>query len=422
MTTKEINGAFEEFLFDWESDYYCLVGGYGSSKSYHAALKIIMKLLQEKRLCLVVRDVYATLKDSCFALLNDIIHDLRLGHVIKSIKSPLEINFANGSKIIFRGADDEQKLKSIHNVDLIWIEESSSLKFKAFKELVGRLRHPTLKLHMILTTNPISKSNWMYTFFFKDEENGRVVLEDEEFYGKKGLVVGKTYYHHSTYHDNKFLPPSYCDNLEEMKEYDPVLHQVAALGRFGQLGELLFNNVYKDSHENIMNELKSKTGFIYKNGCDLGFVTSYNAFIQCAINHKEKILYIFNEHYNRNESDAELADALALYKKEVITFDSAEPKTIAYMRQRGFKAVKAKKGPGSVIGGIKKLKRFKKIVISDNCPNAQKEFSTIAFAKDKNDNIIEDKFSFDGHSIDSVRYAIESYELPDYKGDNIKKF
>lgn len=379
-------------------------------------------MLQEKRLCLVVRDVYATLKDSCFSLFNEIIEDLRLSHLIKSTKSPLELNFANGSKIIFRGTDNEQKLKSINNVSLIWIEESSTLPYKAYKELVGRLRHPTLPLHMILTTNPVSKDNWTFTMFFEDEDMNRVVLKEEDFYGQKGLVVGKTYYHHSTYQDNRFLPPSYCENLEDMKNYDPDLYRVAALGRFGVLGEKVFNNVYKETHEDVMESIKKIKRPLYKNGCDFGFVTSYNAFTQSVIDHDNKILYIFNEYYNRGESDAELAQALSPYKKEVITFDSAEPKSIAYMRQMGFKAMKAKKGPGSVIGGIKKLKRFKKIVISDKCPNAQREFTTIMFAKDKNDNVIEEKFSLDGHAIDSVRYAIEDYDVAALKGQNAKRF
>jgi phage terminase large subunit len=55
---KEVNPHFEDFLFDWDYKFYFLVGGYGSSKSYHIALKLILKLLEEKRTALVVREVY----------------------------------------------------------------------------------------------------------------------------------------------------------------------------------------------------------------------------------------------------------------------------------------------------------------------------------------------------------------------------
>lgn len=60
---KQVNPHFKEFLFDWNQKFQFLVGGYGSSKSYHVALKIILKLLKEKRTALVIREVYDTHRD-----------------------------------------------------------------------------------------------------------------------------------------------------------------------------------------------------------------------------------------------------------------------------------------------------------------------------------------------------------------------
>ena len=59
MTILELtpNDHFEDFIFDWDYKFYFLVGGYGSSKSYHVATKLLIKLLQEKRLALVVRGI-----------------------------------------------------------------------------------------------------------------------------------------------------------------------------------------------------------------------------------------------------------------------------------------------------------------------------------------------------------------------------
>ena len=58
---KEVNPRFENFIWDWDYSKYLLVGGYGSSKSYHIACKIIFKCLMEKLKVLVVREVYDTL-------------------------------------------------------------------------------------------------------------------------------------------------------------------------------------------------------------------------------------------------------------------------------------------------------------------------------------------------------------------------
>ena len=102
---KEVNPHFEDFIFNWDYKFYFLVGGYGSSKSYHVALKLILKLLQEKRTALVVREVFDTIRDSCYSLLEEIITDMGLDDKIKCVTSPMQVKFPNGSKIIFKGMD-----------------------------------------------------------------------------------------------------------------------------------------------------------------------------------------------------------------------------------------------------------------------------------------------------------------------------
>lgn len=68
LIEKEVNPHFEHFLFDWNQKFQFLVGGYGSSKSYHIALKLILKLLEEKRTALVIREVYDTHRESTYSL------------------------------------------------------------------------------------------------------------------------------------------------------------------------------------------------------------------------------------------------------------------------------------------------------------------------------------------------------------------
>ena len=57
VINKKVNPRFEDFVFDWDYRTYFLVGGYGSSKSYHIALKLILKCFAEVRKVLVVREV-----------------------------------------------------------------------------------------------------------------------------------------------------------------------------------------------------------------------------------------------------------------------------------------------------------------------------------------------------------------------------
>ena len=125
--TKEVSPAFEDFIFNWDYETYLLIGGYGSGKSYHIAFKLILKLLEEKRKALVVRQVFDTIYESCYDLFKEILEDMnvlcydfnefkRKTNKTKCIalKSPLRILFANGSQIIFKGMDNPEKVKSIN--------------------------------------------------------------------------------------------------------------------------------------------------------------------------------------------------------------------------------------------------------------------------------------------------------------------
>lgn len=197
LIEKEVNPHFEHFLFDWNQKFQFLVGGYGSSKSYHIALKLVLKLLEEKRTALVIREVYDTHRESTFSLLQEIVSDLGIDHVVKCRSSPLALTFRNGSSILFKGLDKPEKLKSINNISIIWIEECSEVSYEGFKELLGRLRHPSLPLYMMLSTNPVGQDNWTYRHFFRDEQLKRFVLDDETLYKKRTVVIKDTYYHHS---------------------------------------------------------------------------------------------------------------------------------------------------------------------------------------------------------------------------------
>ncbi|MED4453078.1 PBSX family phage terminase large subunit [Metabacillus fastidiosus] len=429
--TKEVNPHFEDFLFDWNQKFQFLMGGYGSSKSYHVALKIILKLLSEKRKALVIREVYDTHKDSTFSLFTEIIGDLGLlddsgrkkiaKGKVRPKESPYELKFSNGSRIIFKGMDKPAKLKSINNVSLIWLEECSEVKYEGFKELIGRLRHPTLKLHMVLSTNPIGEENWTYMHFFKDEENERFVLDDNELYEKGTVVVGDVYYHHSTADDNLFLPESYIEQLDELKEYDPDLHRVARLGRYGVNGVRVLPQFEVQMHEQVMKTINEMRSPLFKNGLDLGFVESYNALVRMAIDHERKYLYIFDQYYKRGLTDVELANDLESYKRLIIKADSAEPKTIAYFQQKRFRMFGAKKGPGSRLQNTKKVKRFKKIICSDACPDVIRELKNLTFKKDKNGKIIEDEFNIDPHTFSATWYGLDDYEVASLKGKNARR-
>ena len=51
----------------------------------------------------MVREVYDTIRDSCFSLFREIVEDMGLDAMIAFNASPMQMRFRNGSKIVFKG-------------------------------------------------------------------------------------------------------------------------------------------------------------------------------------------------------------------------------------------------------------------------------------------------------------------------------
>lgn len=415
-----LNDHFYDFVDDWDHKFYFLVGGYGSSKSYHIAVKLIKKLLEEKRKALVVREVFDTLRDSCFDLLQEVAAAMEVDDLMTFTSSPMQVRFKNGSRIIFKGMDKPAKLKSLNGVSIVWIEECSEVKYDGFKEIMGRLRHPTMSNHIILSTNPVSKGNWCYKYFFQDKKEKIFILDDEELYKKRIIILGNVYYHHSTVDDNFFVPEDYVNQLDDLQTHDPDLYRVARKGRFGVNGRLVFPQFEVWPEEKVRRAMKSIKNPIEKNGMDFGFVTSYNAVVRMLIDHDEKILYIYDEYYSKDKTDPEIAADIEKWKNVLIKADCAEPKAIRYYRQLGFRMKPCRKFKGSREVYTKKVKRFRRIICSDSCQNVIDELQDLTFAVDKDGEIIEDEFSIDPHTLSAIWYGLDDYEVTDLKGGGMQ--
>lgn len=330
----EVAERFSSYLTDWDYKHYLLLGGYGSGKSYNTALKIILKLLEEKRTALVVREVRETIKESCYSLLKEVLEKLDLlseeqnnrrtpTDKVIAITSPMEIRFPNGSRIIFRGMDKIQKIKSINGVSIVWIEECSEIKYQAYTELLGRIRQPGVTLHFILTCNPVGRENWVYnTFFTHTDESGKetVICDEKELYRRRTIIkkINKKevmYYHHSICEDNPFIPQSYIDTLDGLKETDPRLWVVARYGRFGANGIIVLPQFTVATNAkqfvSIVNSIPAQFHFF---GLDFGFEESYNALVSCCVDDAKKILYIYDEIYVNHLTDKQFSERIDVHK------------------------------------------------------------------------------------------------------------
>lgn len=442
--SKKIGPTFDEFLFDWNYETYLAIGGYGSGKSYHVALKIIFKLLEEKRKCLVVREVFDTILDSCYDLIKEILDDLKLltedHHEFKrrknkvlASKSPLRFKFPNGSEIIFKGMDKPEKVKSINGVSIVWFEECSEIKYDGYKEILGRIRTPNVSMHFILSCNPVSFDNWVYRRFFVSlDEHGKenVILNPEILYDKKVVIKNDVYYHHSIPTDNPWLPKAYLKRLDELKHYDYYLYVVARWGQFGPQGTRVLPQLRVIAREGVFwNTIKRLGVENMYFGFDFGFEESYNAVVCMSVDSKKGYLYIWGEIYYNHMTDPEFANLEEMqdlkeringYREQgynkIIVADNEDPKAITYYRQCGFPIRACRnKFAGSRLSNTRKIKRFKKIFVVQTCTNTIRELKWLTYKKDAKGNVIYDQFNIDPHTFSAIWYALDMVTVADLK-------
>lgn len=226
---KETNNEnFLPLFFD-KHKHLVLKGSAGSGKSVFAARKILERCATEPgHRFLVTRKVGRTLRESCFDLLKKQAYEYYAKDVLKiptGKSSEMYILFKNGSEIIFAGLDDVEKLKSIHDITGIWIEEASEIEQQDFQQLDIRLRGNTKYYkQIIITFNPVSILHWLKKRFFDYNDP------------KKRIRT-----HESSYLDNRFLPQEDRETLESFKETDPYYYQVYCLNQWGVLGASIFD-------------------------------------------------------------------------------------------------------------------------------------------------------------------------------------
>ena len=95
------------------------------------------------------------------------------------------------------------------------------------------------------------------------------------------------------------------------------------------------------------------------------------------------------------------------YVKEKITADSAEPKSIARLRDLGISRIKgARKGKDSINNGIDFIQDFH-IIIHPRCVNFLTEISNYTWDTDKFGKKLNKPIDDFNHLMDAMRYALE---------------
>lgn len=380
--------------------YKAVKGSRASKKSSTQSLKVITEIIENPNInWLVVRKVERTLRDSCYAQLKWAIHRLKVDNFFKCSTSPLEITYKpTGQKILFRGLDDPLKVTSITvevgSLCRLWIEEAYEITSEdAFDRLDESIRGqlPKGMYHqVVLTFNPWSDRHWLKKRFFDEPSKN---------------VLAMT----TNYMCNEFLSKADLVLFEEMKK-NPRRYRTAGLGEWGIVEGLVYENWEErvfDVHEiSIRPSVRSAFGM------DFGYVNDPSTLFCGLVDTVAREIYVFDEMYEKGMSNEDIKERVSEmgYSKERIKADSAEPKSIAYLRKAGLTRIRAaKKGPDSIRAGISIIQDYK-IIIHPRCVNFITEISNYTWDNDKFDNAINKPIDDFNHLMDAMRYAMEEFD------------
>ena len=147
------------------------------------------------------------------------------------------------------------------------------------------------------------------------------------------------------------------------------------------------------------------------NGVDWGYFPDPWAFNRMGYDPAHQRLYVFDEasaNKMYNDATADLLKRKGLTNHDLITADSAEPKSIADYNKYGLLCNPVQKGAGSIEYSMKWLQSLTAIVIDPKrCPNTYAEFSAYEYQRSRDGEIISGYPDKNNHHIDAVRYGTE---------------
>lgn len=372
-------------IFRLKKRIRAVCGGTSASKTISILIWLIDYCQSNKdKLVSVVSESFPHLSGGAMLDFENILKDRGYWNDDRWIKNPRPTyTFETGSKIEFISVDTYGKAHGPRR-DVLFINEAVNLDYGIADQLITRTREIVW-----LDWNP-SEEFWFYTEMLVNRK------EDIDF-----ITL--------TYKDNEALDEITVKEIESHKS-NKNWWTVYGEGKLGAIE----SRIYKDWA--IIDEVPHEAR-LERYGLDFGYTNDPTAVIGV---YKYNGGYIFDEiTYTKGLSNKHIADILLNETRALVIADSSEPKSIDELKLYGLNVAGANKGRDSVNNGIQ-LVQQQRISITKRSTNLIKEYRGYLFITDKNGKITNDPEPGNDHSMDALRYAIQS--LLDYiKPETITK-
>jgi PBSX family phage terminase large subunit len=371
MVDIELSSVQMRFL-QCEDRFTAFIGGIGSGKTYAGCVKDLTHA-KPKTLGLVVAPTYPMLRDATLRTFQEIAGDA----IVHFNKSELTMTIRGGGEILFRSADNPDRLRG-PNISWAHIDEGAMCPTDTWEVVIGRLRADGKAGECWITTTPNGR-NWLY-------------------HRRADMTVFK-----SRTRDNPYLAEEFISSLE--KSYTGEFARQELDGEFVSLEGL----VYRFAIENVTHRPEAE--FVrWMLAVDEGY--THPAVILLVGIDSDGRLHVAREWYERGKLQDVVCEQAGVwtaeYHVELAAVDAAAAGLIADLRNRNIPAYPHK---GRVLDGISAVQNLlavqgdgkPRLTVDPGCVNTINEFESYIWREGKDEPIKEND-----HAMDALRYLVIS--------------
>jgi phage terminase large subunit len=343
-------------------------GSSRSGKTYNI-LKLLVGLSYKEKLATSVCSIaFPHLRRGAMRDWKIIMEDSNLYDKNSHFKTEQLYRYPSGGYMEFFSVDNSLKVRGPAR-DICFLNEANLIDQETFEQLNMRTRK-----FMIIDYNPADEFHWIY---------------------ERILTDPSTYFIHTTYKDNPFLPKEQVAQIEALQRIDDNLWKVYGLGERGTNEAVIFPK---------WQLVPALPDFDFCFGLDFGF------------NHPTSLVKVMKDEsnlfweecfYRSHVTTPDLIEAIRpIVGHKYVECDSARPEIIQELRNAGINAKEANK---NVKEGIDYIRSHNLFIHRDSV-NLQKELRSYKWKQTPDKKVLDEPVKAYDDAIDAARYGTISYK------------
>ena len=366
MQPIKFTSVFDENALAYSEGYRYIInqGSARSSKTY-SILQLLHKIAQKDkpRLISVVSQTLPHLKRGAIRDFLDYL--ITTGQYSDKDWNRSNLTYhINNSTIEFFSVDQPDKVYGAAR-DILFCNEVNSINEESFRQLAIRTREK-----IFVDYNP-TREFYIHTDY-KLRPNAKYI--------------------HSTFAKNPYLSKEIINEMYEAGKRNANFQKVFVEGEIGTIEGVVFDNWQ-------IGEFDNNLQFIF--GQDFGFSNDPTTLVKVAIDNNKRLIYLEELLYKTGLSTDQIYQLNKSFAdNNLIIADSAEPRLIYELKQKGLNIKEAEKGQGSVSAGLLAMQDYT-LIVSEKSVNLHRELKNYVWL-DGSAKLVIDDFN---HCIDAIRYA-----------------